>query len=151
MDKKPKQLIIWSALFASNFIYATVAFFVLPNSESESIPFVAYFLTAVGIGALAMSHIIPVFLLKTIKKEESDAIKLQKEQTFFIMGLALNESVAIFALIAKISINNNLVSAFLFAISIMGFISKFPRNEINSLGKTPSSEKIKNKRNSLEP
>lgn len=122
------KLILWSALFASNFIFIALAMG-LPPAEpaiAESGSFsMSLVLFIAGCSSVVMSFVIP----KLVKPNP----QIDLETTKFILGLALNESASIFAFIIAFIFQDQKTAYALFAISIVGYLIKFPRgNRIKS-------------------
>lgn len=115
------KLILWSALFMTNFLYMGLSYTLTGENiyiSDDQADLNRVFLI-MGIVMLAMSFIVPMFLTK-LNKSVNEAVP-------FILGLALNESASLFAFIIGFIGKDQGLSIALFVISIVGFLLKFPK------------------------
>lgn len=133
------KLILWSALFSTNFIFIFLAINSAPTETTSpvsdgSIP-VSYILFFAGCMSVLMSFLIPKFLKPTPQMKDFEISK-------FILSLAINESASIFAFIIAFIFHDHKTSYALFAISIVGYLLKFPRNSAPELTNEKNSNNL---------
>jgi hypothetical protein len=118
MQPKMVKVFLWMGLFSSTIIYILLAFFLIqPSMEIAPTENTNYLFLVIGITSFLLAFILE-------KKIEGN------EMTKFILGLAFNEVAAIMGLVAKI-VNNQTTHAFiLFAIAIVGFLVRFPKDSL---------------------
>lgn len=124
MNKQIIKIILWSALFTSNFIFIALAMNLTPAEATmvdtgPGLP-VSYVLFIAGCISVLLSFIVPKFLRPAPEMQDPETTK-------FILGLALNESASIFAFIIAFIFHDYQLSYVLFGISIVGYLLKFPR------------------------
>ncbi len=117
-----KKKIIWGALFAVNFIYIALTFSVLRKDGVEDPSNMAGLFLGMGVFFLILSF----FLEKLLQKSDTSPEQL----TSAIVGMAVNESCALFGIVTVVLTGNELYAGILFALSIAGFIFRFPNQEI---------------------
>ena len=118
------KTILWIALFVSNFIYLGIILFI-PRQSSEALEtnsMIVMMLSFMSLMMVGMSFVIPKLIKST---EENQASEFSK----FVLSLALNESASIFAFIIGFIFNEDKFAFVLFAISLGGFILKFPKGK----------------------
>jgi F0F1-type ATP synthase membrane subunit c/vacuolar-type H+-ATPase subunit K len=124
----PIKLILWGALFATNFLYLGILFG-LPNENAiEQDPSLSYIMLTMGLVVLGLSFVLPNIISKIQAKNTIPNI--QKEIAPFIVGLALNEASSIFGFIIAYIFGNHQLGLTLFGLSIASFLLKFPRKNI---------------------
>lgn len=93
-----------------------------------------YMFFAIGCVMVALSFIVPKFLKPTPQVKDV-------EMTKFILGLALNESASLFAFIMGFVFQETKMSYALFAVSVVGYLLKFPRGD-QGLKENPKSNNL---------
>lgn len=119
MQPKLLKLFLWMGLFSSTILYIALAFFLIQPPAGTTLEVTTnYLFLAIGILSFVLGFILE-------KKIEGNEI------TKFILGLALNEVAAIMGLMTKIITNNQTHASILFAIAIIGFLFRFPKDALS--------------------
>jgi len=135
---------IWFALFTSNFLYGFCLYFTIlknPDQNQEVNPLLTPVFGGMALVLLGLSFFLPKFILNEAKKNMAgkqahvDIRNMDIEslmihfQTFFILRLALLESVALFGFsLGFLNKNMELFYPFV-AVTMIGFLLNFPNEE----------------------
>lgn len=111
------KFILWTALFMTNFIYLGMMS-MLSSTAGGALP--SDFLLAVGVMFVVISFLIPRFVRPNPAVPNSENVP-------FILSLAINEAASVIAFIVGFIGHDRQKAYVLFAISLVGFIFKFPR------------------------
>lgn len=114
-QKSLNDVVIWSVLFLMNFVFIGLTFILPINSASHDSE-LARMLFFTGLMILVMSFVLPK-RLKNVNPKHSQ-----------ILSLAFNEQVSVTAFIISYIFGVNQIAYILFALSIVGFLLKFPKN-----------------------
>ncbi len=135
------KIILWIALFMSNFLYAGLVLNMPTPEVSEMVTDVTtlYILVFAALSMLGLSFLLP----RVIKTSEDNQ---GADFTKFVLSLALNESTSIFAFLIAFVFHDKTMSYPLFIVSIIGFILKFPRSSLPT-GSTDQGQGPSNKLN----
>lgn len=119
MQPKMLKLFLWMGLFSSTILYIALAFFLIqPVADIPQEVTTNYLFLTIGILS---------FVLGFILEKKIDGNEITK----FILGLALNEVAAIMGLMTKIITNHQTHASILFAIAIIGFLVRFPKDALS--------------------